>query len=121
MTDEEARIVDAIHALIEANDRAREQIDATNALLRCGIDQLQAGTGVIEALKVLPVASRRQSTQDAFQLVVTMRHRLRLQAIGACTTAGMSPAQIAEIWGVSRQRVAQCVAELQKREAAAAV
>jgi DNA-binding CsgD family transcriptional regulator len=114
MTQGEAEIVDAIYELIEANNRARDQIDATNALLHCGIDQLVDGGGVIESLKSLPVAARRRSTQDAFQRVVKARHGLRLRAIAACAAEGMSSGEIAEIWGVSRQRVGQYISKLQK-------
>jgi len=105
--------------LIDANDQARAQIDATNALLRCGIDQLVHGGRVIEALKVLPVASGRKAGRDAFQRVVKARHRLRLGAIASCADEGMGPVQIAEIWGVSRQRVARYISEMEEREAAA--
>jgi DNA-directed RNA polymerase specialized sigma24 family protein len=115
MTDDAARIVQAVGELIDANTRAIAQMEATNSVLRCGIDHLEDGAGVLEALRVLPVAARRLATQDAFQRVVTARHRLRLRAIVACADAGMSPLQIAEIWGVSRQRVAQYLTEAKKQ------
>ena len=115
MSDERSPMDEAIHDLIDANARARAQLDATDAMLQRGIDHLRAGGGVVDALRLLPIAQRRQSTQDAFQEVILARHRLRLRAISACTEQGLSPARIAEIWGISRQRVVQFVAEARKQ------
>jgi hypothetical protein len=118
MDEEHAQVVDAIRHLIEANDRARVQLDETTALLRSGIDHLEAGGGIVQALHALPIAERRKATQDAIHDVVQARHQLRLRAISTCTRHGIAPAQIAEIWGVSRQRVVQCLAEVRAQDAA---
>ena len=57
MDEEHAQVVDAIRHLIEANDRARVQLDETTALLRSGIDHLEAG--------VARPAHRRATQSDA--------------------------------------------------------
>lgn len=115
MTDDEIQIVDAIRDLIDANHRARTELDSTNALLRRGIDHLEAGGGVVEALSALPIAARRHATQDSFEQVIKARHQLRIWAITACTRQGISAGKVAEIWGVSRQRVVQCLADAKKQ------
>ncbi len=71
-----------------------------------------------DAIKAIPLSSRREATQGAFKRMVEARHELRLQAIGVCSDEGMSMREIAEIWGVSRQRVAQSLAELRQRREA---
>ena len=112
MTEAEIQIIDAARELIDANVRARDELDAANQFLQRGIDHLESGGSIIEALTALPVSSRRQATQDAFKRVVEARHLLRLRAISVCIDEGMRPSQIGETWGISRQRVDHYIQEL---------
>ena len=47
--------------------------------------------------------------------LMAARHAFRLHVIAACIDGGMTPRQIAEEWGMSRQRVDQFVQKA-KRE-----
>ena len=115
MEDVRDAIVVAIHELMDANSAAQEALAEGNTVLQCGLDFLRSGGGVTEALQTLPISLRREATQGALKRSVDARHELRLLAIAVCVDEGMPTADIAELWGMSRQRVGQCVRELKRR------
>ena len=103
--------------LIEAHARGREVMDKADSLLRFGIQRLESDGNFMEMMSRAPTATERQVTQEAFNKITDARHALRLLLLEVCLEQGMSPREIGETWGVSRQRVATFVAELKQLRA----
>jgi hypothetical protein len=111
---EVGQIVEAVQGLLDATRGARAALDATEDVLVHGLEVLDTGAELVDVIHSLPVRAQRQSTQDAVEQVNLARHRLRVLLFAACVDAGMTPRDIAEEWGVSRQRVDQFVQEFRK-------
>ncbi len=107
--------------LIEAHARGREAMDRADALLRFGIEQLESGADVMGTLARAPRASEREATQEAFKRIIDGRHTLRLEILSVCLDLGMKPGEIAEVWGISRQRVTKYIRELEAESATGAI
>ena len=114
MTESTERIIEVMESLVAAQRDARDTLAANEAMLRRGIEALRSGTGVLEALGATPVGPQRKATQDVLDRVMAARHSFRLHLITACIEGGMTPRQIAEEWGMSRQRVDQFVQEAKR-------
>ena len=114
MDDSNERIVSAIRALIDANRNVRTVLTKAEELLAQGADRLAAGERPTEVLATTPASWQRQSTQEALDAAAAARHHLRLQMIAACMADGMTPRQIAEAWGVSRQRADRFVQQIKR-------
>ena len=110
-------LVAAMQALIDAHVRGRESMERADVLLRFGIEQLEAGADVMETLARAPRASEREATQAAFKRIIDGRHTLRLEILTVCLDLGMKPGEIAEVWGISRQRVTKYIRELETKQA----
>jgi len=113
--DAKYRIVAAMRNMVEATLAAVEALEADNAQMLRGIEFLESGGGVTEGLKAFPIARRREDTLRALTRTNDARHELRLLAIALCVDEGMPPAVIADIWGVSRQRIGQYIREIKAR------
>ena len=118
MTARRDDLIAAMQDLLAAHARGRQVMDVADERLRFGIDQLASGADVMEAMARAPSAAERQATLDAFKAITDARHAVRLLLLEVCLDHGMSPREIGEQWGVSRQRVATFVAELRERRAA---
>ena len=109
MSDDEARIVEAIRDLLDCNRSAPHVLLESDKLLEGAIEQLLAGQRVVDILHASPVSSQRRATQETLDRVNSARRNLRNKVIEVCLEEGMLPGQIAEVWGVSRQRIDQHV------------
>ena len=107
-------IVVAMRSLIEANRNVRTVLARAEELLAQGVARLEAGERPTEILATVPASAQRQATQDALDGAAAARHELRLQMIAACLADGMTPRQIADAWGVSRQRADRFVQEIRR-------
>ena len=107
-------LISAMQDLIEAHARGREVMDKADSLLRFGILQLESDGDFMEMMAKVPTATERQVTQDAFKKITDARHAIRLLLLEVCLEQGLSPREVGETWGVSRQRVAKYVAELKE-------
>jgi len=112
-------LISAMQELIDAHAGGREVMDTADSLLRVGIEQIESGSDFMEAMAKAPAAAERQVTQDAFKRIIDARHALRLQLLRLCLEQGLTPREIGERWGVSRQRVMKYKAELDKNQVAA--
>ena len=108
-------LINAMQDLIDAHARGRAVMDTADSLLRFGIRQLESGADFVDMMADAPTAAERQATLDAFDGITAARHAVRLLLLEACLDQGMSPREIGERWGVSRQRVATYVAELKEQ------
>jgi hypothetical protein len=114
VTSPEEEIILAIQELIEANREARRVMLAGERILARGIERIRAGERVTETLGHTPAGPQRQATQDANHRIEAARHRVRLLLIGQCLHEGMRPWEIADAWGMSRQRVDRYIQEIKR-------
>ena len=114
MRDADSRIIEAIEDLIEANRAAREVMRSGEEILQQGIERLRAGQKIREALADVSAGSQRQATQEANERIADARHTVRLVLIGRCLDEGMRTWDIADAWGMSRQRVDRYVQEMKR-------
>ena len=108
------QIVEVMRELVEAQREARATLVANEELLLQGIAALEAGGDVVATLHASPANAQRRSTQAVLDRIMHARHQFRLHLIGVCRDAGMTPREIAEEWGISRQRVDQFVQEYKR-------
>ena len=114
MDEATQRVIVSMRGLIEANRNARVVMTQAEQVLVAGIQQLESGVGIVDALKASSVASQRHDTQEALEVASAARHDLRLQIMAVCLEEGLTPREIAELWGISRQRADRFVQELKK-------
>ena len=103
--------IEALQDLVETNRKAREVLALAEEESLRSIAELEAGVAVSTIVQRVQPGGYRRSIQDALDAVGAARHRYRLEAIAACIEDGMTPREIAEAWGISRQRVDQFVQE----------
>ena len=114
MEEATQRIIDAMHSLIEANRHVRAVLTDAEEILHAGIAHLESGVDVMTALRMAPTSAQRHSTQEALEQARAARHELRLQVMAVCFDDGMTPREIAEQWGISRQRADRMVQEIKR-------
>jgi len=114
MRDADSRIIEAIEDLIEANRAARQVMCSAEAILQEGIERLRAGEQISKTLAEGSTGSQRQATQEANERIADARHTLRLVLIGRCLDEGMRSWEIADAWGMSRQRVDRYIQEIKR-------
>lgn len=103
--------LEALRGLQDAARSVQRAMAETERLAGVGIAQLESGVSVAGLIRASTATEDRQTVQGAIDEVVAARHRFRLVAIAACMEGGMTPREIAEAWGISRQRVDQFVQE----------
>jgi len=106
--------VDALRELREATRAAQQAMFDTEQLADLGIERLESGMQVSDLIRTSTASQDRQTVQVAIDAIVDARHRFRLAAIIACLDGGMPPREIAEAWGISRQRVDQFIQEARR-------
>jgi len=114
MTVPVEQIVAAVQELLDANRETRAALAASEDVLVHGLEVLGSGEDLVGILRSIPVRAYRQTTQETLDRIGVARHRLRVLLIAACVDAGMTPREIAEEWGLSRQRVDQFLQEFRK-------
>ena len=104
--------------MLDANRSAGDVLGEANGALEAMLGQLLAGQRTVDLLRTSPVSSQRQATQDALDRITAARRQLRRTLTEVCLEEGMSSGQIAEIWGVSRQRIDKHVQEIRRSSGA---
>jgi CHASE2 domain-containing sensor protein len=115
VTDPEARVVEAMRALIDADRETRSVLVDVEQALERAIEALESGATVTDTLRTSSAAPQRRAMEDAFTRLVAARHEFRLRVISVCRDDGVRPWEIAKWWGISRQRVDRYIQELKKR------
>jgi hypothetical protein len=111
------QIIVAIEELIAANRDARRIMLAGEAVLERGIERLRQGEKVTETLSYTPAGEQRGATEAANRRIAVARHDLRMLLIGRCLDEGMRPWEVANAWGMSRQRVDRYIQEMKRTSA----
>jgi hypothetical protein len=107
----QAQVARAMRELVEANREAREALLKSELLLIRNLNAWESGIGVIEMMRTSNASAQREFTNQPISKQTSLRHQLRLLLIRECDAQGMVAREISEIWGFSRQRAAQLIAE----------
>jgi predicted transcriptional regulator len=110
------QITEAVQELLDANRGTRSALEASEGVLVQGLELLGSGRDLVTILRSIPVGAYRQTTQVNSDRMAAARHRLRVLVIAACVDAGLTPREIADEWGMSRQRVDQFLQEYRKTQ-----
>jgi hypothetical protein len=89
--------------LVVAGQELRDRIRESRKGLQKGLELLDRGVGIDEALRALNTAERRLAMTELLTEFEECRHRLRLSITVAGLEEGMSIGDIARAFGVSRQ------------------
>jgi Homeodomain-like domain len=108
------QIVEAVQAVVDASRHARKVFEGVEDLLNSAIDRLRDDGSVVDLVKESNISTERALVQDALEELNGARHRFRLRVVGACIEAGMTPREVADWWGISRQRVDQFIQEYRR-------
>jgi hypothetical protein len=108
------RIIEAIQGVTEASRHARTVFEGVEDLLDSAVARLREGGAVVDLVKETRISAERELVQEALERLNVARHRFRLRVVGACIEAGMTPREVAEWWGISRQRVDQFIQEYRR-------
>jgi hypothetical protein len=92
-----------IQQLIVAGQELRDLIRESRKGLQKGLELLDRGVGLDEAMRTLNAAERRLLMTDHIAEFEERRHQLRLSITVAALEEGMSIGDIARAFGVSRQ------------------
>jgi hypothetical protein len=111
------RNVEVIQDVVDASRHARKVFEGVEDLLNSAIDRLRDGESVVDLVKESRISTERALVQEALEQLNSARHRFRLRVVGACIEAGMMPREVAEWWGISRQRVDQFIQEYRRNRA----
>ena len=107
-------LIEAIQGVAVASRDARRVLEGVEDLLESAIDRLRDGGAVVDLVKETRFSSERELVQEALERLNSARHRFRLRVVGECIEAGMTPREVAEWWGISRQRVDQFIQEYRR-------
>ena len=114
MEETSDRLIEAIQGVTDASRHARKVFEGVEGLLDSAVERLRNGGAVVDLVKESRISTERELVQEALEGLNTARHRFRLRTVGACIEAGMTPREVAEWWGISRQRVDQFIQEYRR-------
>jgi hypothetical protein len=116
MDESQAQVVSALREFVAANRAAREAMEQGEAVVMMGIEEIERGGSVVDALRAAPASDQRLSTKRTLERLSVARHKVRLLLVAECTSDGMVGREIADLWGFSRQRAAKFVLESREVE-----
>jgi hypothetical protein len=108
------RLIEAIQGVADACRHARQVFEGVEGLLDSAAGRLRGGGAIVDLVKETRISTERELVQEALEQLNTARHRFRLRVVGACIESGMTPREVAEWWGISRQRVDQFIQEYRR-------
>jgi hypothetical protein len=112
VTEERDAVAADIRRLMESGQRLRALILESRTGFTKGLDLLDSGVPVVEALTALNTAERRKTMTDLLDEFEADRHRLRLSITAAGLGEGMTIGEIGRAFGVSRQLAARFAKEI---------
>ncbi|MGH9045148.1 MAG: helix-turn-helix domain-containing protein [Acidimicrobiales bacterium] len=104
----------AIATLAEAEEvvvRTRQQLKVMEGGMRRARRIMEAGHSAREVADMVDVGEIRSASSEVIQEIQAARHRAQLMQFRMAAAEGMSLAEIARHWGVSRQLVSRIVKE----------
>ena len=97
--------------LIESTEALRRQLDAHEAVCRSVLSDVQSRQPIGCVLSAARADNWRATVTDAIKGFETTRHHVRLVLVAMSLDDGMSIAEVARSWGVSRQLASRWVQE----------
>ncbi len=114
MEETSERLIEAMQDVADASRHARKVFEGVEVLLESAIVGLRDGGAVAALVQESRISTERELVQEALERLNTARHRFRLRVVGACIESGMTPREVADWWGISRQRVDQFIQEYRR-------
>jgi hypothetical protein len=102
---------DSIVALIDATNALRSHLDTQEALCRAALVDILDDVPVSCVLPGVRADTWRPTLTEAIKGFEVVRHRSRLLLVAMAIDEGMSIAEVARAWGVSRQLASRWVRE----------
>ena len=100
-----------IESLIERTVALRRELEAHEATCRLILDRVAGDAPVGWVLSEVGADRWRSSVTEAIQAFETSRHAVRIALVAMSVADGMSIAEVARSWGVSRQLASRWVHE----------
>jgi hypothetical protein len=111
MTCEREELLALLDELNQAIANAAEALDASRADNRRFRKLIAEGTPLRDALPTVPVPESRASVGEALKDMEQKRHQLRRMVVVLGVTEGMALAEVARLYGISRQLASRLAAE----------
>jgi hypothetical protein len=108
-------VIADIHRLMASGQELRDQLLESWSGFAVGLDLLEQGTPLSEALTDLHTAERRVHMTERLAEFDECRHRLRISITAAGLEEGMSIGDIGRAFGVSRQLAARFAKEVRSQ------
>jgi Arc/MetJ-type ribon-helix-helix transcriptional regulator len=104
-------VIRSLVQLIEADQEVRHRLRTSEAILRGAIKDIEEGVDIATAIQSAQAADNRQGVNDALSALELARHEVRLVATTAGLGEGMTIADLARAWGISRHLAARLAKE----------
>jgi hypothetical protein len=111
MTSEREELLALLDELNQAIANAADALEASRADNRRFRMLIAKGTPLRDALPTVPVPESRASVDDALKDMEQKRHQLRRMVLVLGVTEGMALAEVARLYGISRQLASRLAAE----------
>jgi hypothetical protein len=109
-------VVQSLEELITAVAAARAEMRRAEQALRKALNRIREGETIESLIVLQPPAMKRKAFADALEEVSRTRHTARQKVFTYAQQRGLSVADLARSWGISRQLASRYL----KQEAAAA-
>ena len=104
-------VVQAIEELIAAVEAARAEMRRAEQGLRRALQRIAAGEPIESLIVIRPPAEKRKAFLDALEEVHRTRHAMRRKVFAYSQQRGVSVAEMARSWGISRQLASRYLKE----------
>jgi len=115
MPDARDAVIADVHRLMDSGQELRALILESRTAFMTGVELLEQGVPLGEALTELRTAERRLRMTDMLNEFDECRHRLRISITAAGLEEGMSIGDIGRAFGVSRQLAARFAKEVREQ------
>jgi len=105
MEKERTVIVERIAVVIEASNKARRALREAETVYERFAHRIQNGSSVHDAFTTLRVGELRRDVHDNLEALEQARFETRQAIIALGVSEGLSPGELARMWGLSRQLI----------------
>ncbi|HZM57466.1 MAG TPA: hypothetical protein VFC03_20825 [Acidimicrobiales bacterium] len=105
-------VIRSLVQLIEADQEVRHRLRASEAILRGALKDIEEGVDIATTIQSAQAAENRQGVNDALRALELARHELRVVVTAAGLGEGMTIADLARAWGISRHLATRLAKEV---------
>ncbi len=104
-------LIDSYDELIQSTEILIQTLRATKASNRKTRSRLENGSSIRDVFSAIPAGDLRQSLAEALADLESVRHKVRQFTFSRGLAEGMTIAELARMWGISRQLAARYIKE----------